>query len=175
MLIQPYHKSWEKDFILIKEIIIDLLGESYLEIEHIGSTAVPGLAAKPIIDIDLVYHQIDEFDKIKEGLESLGYYHNGNQGIPQREVFKRNKKSHYHEVLDGIDHHLYVCPANSPELKRHLLFRDYLRTHDDVREEYEDLKYEIARIAQQDKKVYAKLKEEMAREFIGEILMNCES
>ncbi len=170
MLILPYRDSWANDFCLIKEVIIGELDKVNVEIEHIGSTAIPGCAAKPIIDIDLVYYQPEDFPIIKEGLEVLGYYHNGNQGITQREVFKRRKNTYHHNVLDVIDHHLYVCPVESAELKRHIIFRDYLKSHKSTRKKYENLKLVIAEKAHQDRKVYALLKEKMALTFIEEVM-----
>ena len=171
MLILPYQKSWTEDFYRIKEVISSTLDTLNITIEHIGSTAVPGLAAKPIIDIDLVYSLPGDFEVIKRGLEKLGYYHNGNQGIPHREVFKRRNNNFSHEVLDGIDHHLYVCFMDSPELKRHIAFRDYLQDNESARKKYEDLKLAIAKMANQDRKLYAQLKEKMARGFIEDILI----
>jgi GrpB-like predicted nucleotidyltransferase (UPF0157 family) len=141
-----------------------------VDIEHIGSTSVPHLAAKPIIDIDIVYGKEIPFEEIKSSLEKLGYYHNGNQDIEDREIFKRFPSTKKHTVLDLIRHHLYVCPAHSQELKRHLLLRDYLRNNNIEREEYEKIKYRIAEMANQNKKEYARLKEVSAREFIDAII-----
>ena len=87
-----------------------------------------------------------------------------------REAFKRVKPSVMHQVLDAIPHHLYVCPAHSPELKRHLLFRDYLRENAEARAEYMAIKHAIAQEANQDKSVYAEIKEVKAKEFIEEII-----
>ena len=75
-----------------------LTGLAY-RIEHVGSTSVPNLDAKDIIDMDILYEHESEFEKIKAGLLKIGYYHNGNQGIEQREVFKRNR-AFKNEVLD---------------------------------------------------------------------------
>lgn len=166
MLIQEYRQHWAVDFLAIKTVISAVLRHKSVTIEHIGSTAVPGLAAKPIIDIDLVIRHPEEFAPIKSKLEALGYYHNGDQGIPDREVFKRRAADLKHPVLDVIPHHLYVCPFDSEELQRHLLFRDYLIKNPAARRQYADLKFEIAKIAGQDRKLYAKLKETRAREFI---------
>jgi GrpB-like predicted nucleotidyltransferase (UPF0157 family) len=126
MLLQKYTPDWIMQFTFIKqEIETALLGVAYT-IEHVGSTAVPNLDAKPIIDIDVVYEDPSNFGKLKNGLVNLGYYHNGNQGIPDREVFKRNGKS-FNKVLDTITHHLYVCLDGSSGLERHILSRNFLR------------------------------------------------
>ena len=170
MLIQEYQKSWVYDFNRIKKVIEETLSDIDIDIEHIGSTAITHLAAKPIIDIDIAYSKDVDFEKIKEGLAQLGYYHNGNQGIKDREVFKRRGVDVPHEVLDGINHHLYVCPIHSEELRKHLNFRNYLNAHESERKEYESIKYAIAEEANQDKKTYALLKESKAKDFIESIL-----
>mgnify|MGYP001809793020 FL=1 len=158
MLIHPYSASWNSQFDAIKNILDEVLQGIDYRIEHVGSTAVPGLAAKPIIDIDIVYKDPFDFQSIKTALEAIGYSHNGNQGIEDREVFKR-KEGAQHEVLDSLRHHLYVCSADSPALKRHLITRDYLRNNEWAKAEYQQLKYDLAENAGQDQKSYAALKE----------------
>lgn len=170
MLIQEYQEKWLEDFKAIKSVINDALMNLNISIEHIGSTAVPKLAAKPIIDIDIVYGNDIPFEAVKRGLEQIGYYHNGNQGIANREVFKRKNWWSKHQILDTITHHLYVCPVDSDELRRHILFRNYLIDNETAKTEYQQLKYEIAAAANQDKKQYAALKEVKARTFINDIL-----
>ncbi len=170
MLIQKYTKSWINDFIQLKTILNNALSPLEISIEHVGSTAIPKLAAKPIIDMDIVYDENIEFEIIKIGLEQIGYYHNGNQGIVGREVFKRSKIGAKHPILDGIAHHLYVCATNSEELQKHLLFKNYLLLNESARMEYQNLKYEIATMVNQDPKKYAALKAFKASSFINSIL-----
>ena len=169
MLIEKYTPNWIQNFAdLNREIDKGLNGLEY-RIEHIGSTSVPNLDSKPIIDIDIVYENESEFEKIKSGLINLGYYHNGNQGIEKREVFKRNAKS-INGILDTITHHLYVCLKNSKALERHILSRNFLRKNDWARLEYQEMKYRLAEKADQDKKLYAELKELNVNEFIDSII-----
>lgn len=170
MLIQEYNRQWPADFQRIKTILSDALTGIPVTIEHVGSTAVPGLAAKPIIDIDVVLADRNDFESIKERLAQIGYYHNGDQGIADRDVFKRTGELTLHNVLDRIAHHLYVCPTESEELKRHLLFRNYLRSNELARNEYQQLKQQLAEEANHDRKCYAQLKEEKAKVFIEIIL-----
>ncbi len=171
MLLQEYNAGWIEDFNEIKKILTKALLHLKVSIEHIGSTSVPSLASKPIIDIDVVFDKpTTVFDEIKMRLEKIGYYHNGNQGVPGREVFKRNKAAGEHEVLDFIVHHLYVCPADSEELQKHILFRDYLIANEEASVQYQKLKYEIAKEANQDRKKYAQLKEAKARKFVTTII-----
>lgn len=168
MLIQNHSSNWKSNFESIKEVLMEANMNVTITVEHIGSTAVPGLAAKSIIDMDLIYESEDDFFEIKQNLQSLGYYHNGDQGIEGREVFKRFREDHF--TLDSIDHHLYVCHASSQELKRHLLFRDYLRSNEQAVKEYTKLKNSIAEKANQDKKTYAAIKEIDAKDFINDCI-----
>lgn len=167
-LIQPYQPQWAEQFQLIAQSLHHALAGLSIRIEHVGSTAVPGLAAKPIIDIDIVFPHIISFDSIRVKLEAAGYYHNGNQGIADRDVFKRAIA--LHPVLDSIAHHLYVCPENSLELARHLRFRDALRTSEAARLAYQAMKMEIANLANQDRKQYAALKEVKATALVEAIM-----
>jgi GrpB-like predicted nucleotidyltransferase (UPF0157 family) len=167
MLIQEYNKGWIENFHKISQVINESLFNLHVSIEHVGSASVPELAAKPIIDIDVVFASNVEFDMIKMSLEQIGYINTGNQGIPGREVFKRDKLITKHEILDFIAHHLYVCPKDSDEFKKHILFRDYLMVHKEARFRYQNLKYRIAEVVNQDRKKYAQLKEQKASNFIN--------
>lgn len=169
MLLQPYTPTWASNFEEIKKILNQEMPDYILDIQHVGSTSVPNLSSKPIIDIDIIFRKNDDFEKIKNSLEQLGYYHNGNQGIEGREVFKRNGKQ-THEILDKITHHLYVCKHDAVELQRHILFRDYLRKDELTRNYYEKLKYEIAAETNQHKSDYATQKQLKANPFIDYVI-----
>jgi GrpB-like predicted nucleotidyltransferase (UPF0157 family) len=169
MLIEKYTKTWIKDFENLKlEIEKGLIGPEFT-IEHVGSTSVPKLDSKPIIDIDIIYGKESDFEIIKSKLLEIGYYHNGNQGIENREVFKRNNTL-TNEILDKIKHHLYLCPIDSKALERHLLSKDFLRKDKWARLEYQQMKYQLAEKANQDKKKYAELKELNINNFIDSII-----
>ena len=169
MLIEEYNPKWIEVFKKIElELQAALNGLEY-RIEHIGSTSVPNLASKPIIDIDIIYQEEPVFDKIKYRLQKIGYYHNGNQGIEAREVFKRNGLIQ-NKFLDSTKHHLYVCPSNSKALKRHILFRNVLRNNNFAKLEYQRMKYELAEKSNQNKKIYAELKELNVNDFIDELI-----
>lgn len=167
MLIHAYNPNWKDDFNALKSALERGLNDLKINIEHVGSTAVEGLAAKPIIDIDVVYQSEADFKTIKSRLENIGYYHNGDQGITGREVFKRRFSLVSKPVFDEIKHHLYVCHKDNVELNNHLAFRDYLRENESARIQYQALKYQIAAEADQNQKVYAQLKETKARTFIA--------
>ena len=138
----PYDPRWPEEFGKIRAELEDALkacsSRFRLRIEHVGSTSVPGLAAKPVIDLDLVIPSMEAFHAVKDALEQAGYRHEGDLGIPSREAFRYDGKPHL------MKHHLYVCPEDSPELRRHLTFRDRLRSRPDEAEEYGRIKTEAA-------------------------------
>lgn len=169
MLLQKYTSVWIDHFTVITFELETAFSELTYTIEHVGSTSVPNLDAKPIIDIDIVYYNPADFNKIKSSLEKTGYAHNGNQGIKDRDVFKRNGTI-INDVLDSIKHHLYVCPDGSKALERHILSRNFLRKNDWARIKYQQIKYELADRANQDKKLYAALKELNVNDFIDSII-----
>lgn len=170
MILNKYTSNWIKNFTDIKhELEIVLVGINYY-IEHVGSTTVPYLDAKPIIDIDIIYFNPADLEIVKLRLEKIGYCHNGNQGIDDRDVFKWNEKF-TSKILDTIKHHLYVCPIGSKALERHILFRDFLRKNDWARLKYQQMKYELAEKANQDRKQYAVLKELNVNDFIDLIIV----
>jgi GrpB-like predicted nucleotidyltransferase (UPF0157 family) len=169
MLIVEYNPEWITHFEKIKEKLSNVLFGIDVTIQHVGSTSIPNLAAKPIIDLDIIYYETTDFEHIKKKFESLGYYHNGNQNVEGREVFKRNGMGKV-EILDKITHHLYVCKYDCTELNRHILFRDYLRKHEIARDFYQNLKYQIAEETNQDRKLYANMKEMRANSFIDYVI-----
>lgn len=134
-------------------------------IEHVGSTSVKGLSAKPKLDIDIVIPKEVSFEVFKKKLSELGYFHRGDLDVEGREVIDRNN-SVYDVVLDNITHNLYACYEGNIELEKHLLFRDYLRSNSEARLEYERLKQNIAERSGQDVKKYVLMKETEARDFI---------
>lgn len=143
VVVLTYDENWKQDFIDIKTELSQALGELAISIEHVGSTSVEGLAAKPIIDIDVVVKKEKINDAIS-ALKNIGYIHEGNLGISGREAFAYEGKEHLQQ------HHLYVCPEDSLELKRHLAFRDYLRLHPEAVNEYSKVKVEAAKLYPED-------------------------
>ena len=140
VVVHPYDEQWKQDFLAIKNELMSALGQLAMRIEHVGSTSVEGLSAKPIIDIDVVIKDYTVLEEVVSALGAIGYRHEGDLGIAGREAFKYDGKDHLRK------HHLYVCPEDSPELKRHIAFRDYLRTHYDAVREYGRIKEEGASI-----------------------------
>ena len=136
----PYDKAWKSAFEAIKAEVEAALGELAVAVEHVGSTSVEGMSAKPCIDLDVVIADYGVFPRVVARLADVGYVHEGNLGIEGREAFDDAAKPHL------CKHHLYVCPMDSPELRRHVVFRDYLRTHPEAAAAYSAVKEEAARL-----------------------------
>lgn len=136
VIVKDYNPNWVDAFHHIKLELEAILKDKIIAIEHVGSTSIPNLAAKPIIDIDIVID--NNINEVKSLLEQLNYIHEGDLGVKGREAFKYTNKTHL------MKHHLYVCQKNSCELKRHLQFRDYLKNHPEDVKAYGDLKKELA-------------------------------
>lgn len=144
----PYDKAWPSAFEAIKAEIEGVAGDLMIGVEHVGSTAVAGLSAKPCIDMDVVIKDYSVFDQLVARLALIGYVHQGNLGILDREAFDYTEKPHL------AQHHLYVCPQNSAELRRHILFRDFLRSHPEAVALYGRVKEEGAQLYPDDIEKY---------------------
>ena len=141
MIIVNYDIKWPESFLLLKNELSRSISIKH-DIQHVGSTSIPGMRAKPIIDIDIAIENKNDFSQIKNELMHIGYSHEGDLGIPGREVFKR-EGTRENKYLDTIAHHLYVCAIDNEEYKRHILFRDYLIKHEEIRDAYNQIKMNI--------------------------------
>lgn len=140
VIVLPYDSTWKSDFEKIKAEIENAVGDLILSVEHVGSTSVEDMSAKPCIDIDVVIEDYSVFEDIIQRLAAIGYTHEGDLGIPDRHAFKYTDKSHLQT------HHLYVCPQFSKELHRHLTFRNFLREHPEAVKKYSAVKEEAAKL-----------------------------
>lgn len=140
IVVHEYNPQWPPLFQQFKEAYKSALGELAVEISHVGSTSVPGLAAKPVLDINIGINREEHFEEVKARLADLGYTHRGDLDIPGRESFKPADDSTLGKLYK---HHLYVSDINAPEYIRHIAFRDYLRTHPEEAQQYGKLKQEI--------------------------------
>jgi GrpB-like predicted nucleotidyltransferase (UPF0157 family) len=131
-----YDPSWPNTFESLRSRLWPALADVALSIEHVGSTSVPGLAAKPIIDISIMAPENPDVPIGISRLATLGYIHQGDLGIKGREAFTNP---------DGLPrHNLYLCPRDSVALANHLALRNYLRTHPEAVREYGELKKRLA-------------------------------
>ncbi|MCJ7933389.1 MAG: GrpB family protein [Chryseobacterium sp.] len=161
---EKYNPLWKKQFETIKNEWEEHIGFLNPEIEHIGSTSVEGLSAKPIIDIMVGIPHEKDLDKVPPLLKGLDYvyYEKYNEDMPYRRFFSKlvdqPQNLGFPEIIyagDSIpeklhDHalriaHIYVIPTSSEHWLRHIAFRDYLRMHPDVRNEYQQLKEHLSR------------------------------
>ena len=140
VVVVPYDEKWESAFEKIKNEIEAVIDDMILGIEHIGSTSVKGLSAKPCIDIDVIIRDYSLFDEIVGRLGTIGYIHEGNLGIKDREAFQYTDKPHL------MMHHLYLCPQYSEELRRHITFRDFLRQNAEAVKKYSSVKEKAAEL-----------------------------
>ncbi|WP_163582853.1 GrpB family protein [Gracilibacillus saliphilus] len=153
-----YDPQWVRDFEMIRDFVTPSLSDIVLAVEHIGSTSVPGLPAKPIVDIDVVVATRNDVQIAIEKLATLGYVHEGDLGIKGREAFIPPDKMPWH--------HLYVCTIDNAEFRRHIKFRDYLRNHPQVAKDYGELKLKLVKEFHNDHKAYTNGK----TDFVEEIL-----
>ncbi len=147
----PYNPNWPRSYQEEAKKIEGTLGRNCITIHHIGSTAVPGLTAKPIIDIMIVVRDILEVDKALTAFEELGYIAKGEHGIPFRRYFQKGTDLH--------THHIHIYEEGSPDIERLLHFRDYLTTNPEARQEYESLKAALAKQHKDDAQRYQKDKD----------------
>ena len=152
VIVLPYDEAWESAFESIKSEIEAALGELMLRAEHVGSTSVKGMSAKPCIDIDVVILDYSVFDDVVQRLNAIGYIHEGDLGIKGREAFKYADKPHL------MTHHLYVCPSDSEELRRHITFRDFLRENPEAVKRYSQVKEKAAELFPNDIDGYVQYK-----------------
>ena len=159
-LVQPYDPAWPAHFQHIKAFLEPSVAGVARTIEHVGSTAIPGMVAKPIIDIDIVIAP-GTFPKVKGRLETLRYVHQGDLGLPKREAF---------DLVDSEakarlpEHHLYLCEDGAYELRKHLAFRDFMRHHPEWRERLNVLKRELCLKHDNDRQAYIDGKADMVEE-----------
>ena len=143
--VHSYDPLWREEFNRICGVLKAHLTHFPADIQHVGSTAIPGLPAKPILDIDIIITDISLLAGIAAKLEKLGYINRGDQGIPGRFAFRQQSLS-TPETPDRqtwMEHHLYVCYADSLALKNHLLVRDALLKDAQLMAQYAGLKMQL--------------------------------
>lgn len=137
VVVTEYNPAWPRLFEEEAKHIKAVLGGNLVQIFHIGSTAVPGLAAKPVIDIMPVVFDIEKTDLCQRQFETLGYGYMGEFGIPGRRYLRKGGN---HRT-----HHLHVFQYdNTQDILRHLALRNYLRSHPTAQDAYGQLKIELA-------------------------------
>ncbi len=131
-----YNPEWPRRFEAERALLSGVLGTVAVEIHHVGSTAVPGLAAKPIIDMVVEVTDLAALDALNADLERIGYEAKSEFGIAGRRYFRKGG--------DQRTHHVHAFVRGDLNIARHLAFRDYLRAHPGIRQEYGALKKSLA-------------------------------
>lgn len=134
----PHDPRWRDAFGAEAKHVAAALGENVVAVHHIGSTAIPNIYAKPVVDLLVEVRDIGEVDGRGPAMEALGYEVMGEYGIPGRRYFRKDDK-------EGIrTHHVHVFEAGSAEAGRHLAFRDYMIAHPLEAQRYSELKRKLA-------------------------------
>lgn len=163
-----YDPSWKKTFEELQEAILPVFADFPVKIEHVGSTSIFNLAAKPIIDFNIIIPSIENLPEAINRLAKLGYEHEGDLGLKGRDAFRCPTEYVPFTTSNRTwpKHHMYVCPSDGLELERQLLFRDYLREHTDKMFEYGDLKRKLAAKFPHDIRSYIDGKKNFVEEII---------
>lgn len=134
----PHNAHWRDAFEAEAKHVAAALGENVVAVHHIGSTAIPNIYAKPIIDLLVEARDITEVDEQSSAMETLGYEVMGEYGIPGRRYFRKDNR-------EGIrTHHIHAFEAGSAEAERHKAFRDYMIAHPGDAQSYSELKRKLA-------------------------------
>jgi GrpB-like predicted nucleotidyltransferase (UPF0157 family) len=141
--------------------IVEALGDRAIDIHHIGSTSVPGLAAKPIVDIMLIVNDCARDEAYAPDLESAGYVLRIREPAGDAQSLFTGTEPHRVYKGSGIDLNLHLWSSGSPEIERNLVFRDWLRTHPEDRELYQRTKLELAAQPWENVQQYANAKDDI--------------
>ena len=159
--IGPYDPEWPAQFEAEKQRIEGALGALAIEVHHMGSTAIPGLAAKPIIDIMIVVRQLDDAAQCIAPLKELGYTSVDHPENVDRRFFRKGQHPR--------THHVHIVEQDSQALKEHLAFRDALRGDPQLRDQYAALKYDLAERYQNDRAQYTESKTEFVTRVVKSV------
>ncbi len=154
----PHDPRWEEEFARESSAVARAMGDLLVAIHHIGSTAIPGIRAKPIIDVLAVVNDIARVDDQASRLQGLGYEAKGEFGIPGRRYFRKD------DAMGNRTHHLHTFQVGSPQIERHLAFRDFLRAHREYAVEYDALKGRLVELHPADMASYVDGKDAFIKE-----------
>ncbi|MDH2068883.1 GrpB family protein [Pantoea sp. GD03673] len=150
VIVVPYDDKWPEMFEAESLLIKSMLGGVAKDIHHIGSTSVPGLSAKPIIDILMEVSDINELDRYNNAMAHAGYVVRGENGMSGRRYFIKGGDQRSHQV--------HAFASGDMQILRHLIFRDYLRKNSTIAGMYAELKHSAARLSRNDAHRYSALK-----------------
>ncbi len=162
-LVEDYNPEWPSWFEQVKARIEGHLRGVPYAFEHVGSTAIPGMTAKPVVDIDLVI-EAGDFSAVKDRLATLSYVHRGDLGIQGRESFGLTDEDTKSSLPP---HHLYVCESGNRALEEHLAFRDFLKQNPEWCQRLSSLKMSLCEEHDNDRQAYMDGKAAMVKEITG--------
>lgn len=143
----PYTYEWKEEYNKEEKLLYSVIGENVLDIQHVGSTSIEGLCAKPIIDIAVGVESLNVVDSFKALLENIDYEYRSNAGVEGRIFFAKGSE-------DLRTHYLHIEVLNSELWKNHIYFRDYLRSHKEYTQEYSELKKRLGEKYEEDRASY---------------------
>ncbi len=130
-----YTAKWKLMFEQEVQLLRTIFGDEIISFEHFGSTAIPGMKAKPVIDMMGIVNDIEKVDTYNEQMKSLGYEVVGDWGIEGRRLFRKGG--------DNRTHHIHFYQFDNPQIERHIVFREYLLAHSDEANRYSQFKEEL--------------------------------
>lgn len=151
--LSSHNPAWKEAFRAEMARLTPIFDDNLIAIHHIGSTAVSGIKAKPTIDMLPIVWDIEQVDNLNEAMAVAGYIHKGEHGVPGRRYFRKGSDADH-------THHVHTFQVGSPEIARHLLFRNYLNAHAKEARAYNELKTELARTYRDDPAAYTNAKTE---------------
>lgn len=158
ILVVDYDSGWPAAYTAEADSVAKAAGKAFVRMHHIGSTSIPGIKAKPIIDILLEVELVEALDVRAMEFEALGYEAMGEYGIPGRRYYRRNDNS------GARTHHVHAFKAGAADVTRHLALRDYMRLHPAAALQYGELKSHLAREHPQDMDAYMNGKNSFVKE-----------
>ena len=158
VIVVPYDRSWPEAFASASREVVAVLDDALLEIHHIGSTSIPGMPAKPVIDMLAVVDGLATLDERSAAMVGLGYEAMGEFGIVGRRYFRRNDSN------GRRTHQVHAFARGSPHVARHLAFRDFMRAHAEPAAQYAALKRRLAAAHPQDIEAYMDGKDPFIKE-----------
>lgn len=156
IIIESYNEEWVEQYKQAERLLTSIFKNQVVDIQHIGSTAIAGLSAKPTIDILVVVKNINDIDLLNDTMKNYGFIANGENGIEGRRYFYKTLPQNSYVQT----HHIHVYQTGNPKYKEELLFRDYLRIDNVAMREYEALKVTLANRFRHDPIAYTNAKTE---------------
>jgi GrpB-like predicted nucleotidyltransferase (UPF0157 family) len=161
VIVKPWNPRWASHYNGEAERLRRIFGPVLVSVEHIGSTSVPGLAAKPIIDILVTATSLEEVERLTPMIEREGYASKGEQGVPGRRYFRKGSNLRH-------THHVHVYRHGDSRYQAELLFRDFLRAHPERAREYQELKQRLAILFRRDPGAYTEGKTDFIKQVLAE-------